>query len=185
MDSRDVGVIWCPDSRYNHGIGWGIPRQVERVMRELAGDGSVLHLFGGRARWGIRLDIDPVVRPDVIGDAYLAPFARDTFDTVVLDPPYAHVDGHSKVVLFRQAGWIARARVLWFHTHWVPAAAPLHLERAWLVRTGRSSATRCLLAFTVNPEKQRPAPTFKRGPQRRYNRWLAPQERLDFGARAL
>lgn len=170
-----VGVIWCPDSRYNQGIGWRFPHQVDEKLRQLCAGASALHLFGGRASWGIRLDIDPVVRPDVIGDAWMAPFHRDSFDVVILDPPYVHLRGVEKVALFQIACWIARHRVYWFHTHWASAAGGLTYERGWLVRTGRSAACRCLLEFSVSESKRAPGRFFTRGPGRIYNRWLGSQ----------
>ena len=68
---------------------------------------SVLQLFGGLSDFGIRLDIDPTVRPDVIGDAWVPPFKRDSFDVVIIDPPYFRLNAQEKNALFRAAGWIA------------------------------------------------------------------------------
>jgi len=72
---------------------------------------SFVHLFGGKADFGVRLDIDAAVKPDVIGDAWLPPFAKDSFDCVVLDPPYV---GEFRAMsndrirgLFRAAAWLA------------------------------------------------------------------------------
>lgn len=61
---------------------------------EITAGQSVLHLFGGQATWGRRLDIDSTLKPDVIGDAWLPPFKRDAFDVVIIDPPYAGINHH-------------------------------------------------------------------------------------------
>lgn len=54
--------------------------------------GSVLNLFAGKTKvWydEFRVDIDPEMKPDYLGDAY--EFVKTTdkkFDTVIFDPPY-------------------------------------------------------------------------------------------------
>ncbi len=145
---------------------------------------SVVHLFGGMARWGVRLDIDPIVRPDVIGDAWLPPLRRDAFDVAILDPPYAAMNQQMKQQLLRAAAWVARRHIIWFHTQWVASDARTHLEPGWLVRVGDSCNVRCIQVFAVSPDKRKPVPHFTRGPAIRYNRWLAPQMRLPLEARA-
>lgn len=49
---------------------------------------KILHPFGGKAEFGIRVDIKPEVNPDVIADAHSLPFKNGMFDVVILDPPY-------------------------------------------------------------------------------------------------
>lgn len=140
---------------------------------------TVLHLFGGRATWGVRMDIDPTVKPDVLADAWLPPFGRNSFDTVILDPPYVHLNQQMKQALLRGAGYIARRQVIWFHTMWIAAGDPLRLRRSWLVRVGDSCAVRCVQVFdVVNPDKGPPRLHFTRGPAVRYNRWLTGQREL-------
>lgn len=131
----------------------------------------MLHLFGGQATFGTRLDIDANTHPDVLGDAWLPPFARESFDVVILDPPYIRFSAQAKIALFRAAGWIARRRVIWFATEWMAAAGGLKLERAWLVRVGDNCHVRALQYFDI---VARPGPVehFKRGPAVKYNRWL-------------
>ena len=50
---------------------------------------KILHPFGGKAEFGIRCDIKADVEPDYICDAHDLPFADNTFDCVILDPPYS------------------------------------------------------------------------------------------------
>jgi len=51
---------------------------------------KILHPFGGKAEYGLRVDINPEVNPDYVGDAHdLSMFLDNTFDLVVLDPPYS------------------------------------------------------------------------------------------------
>lgn len=141
----------------------------------------VLQLFGGFSKWGVRTDIDPVTRPDVIADAWLPPFKKDAFDVVILDPPYYGINQQMKSALLRGAAYIARERVIWFHTMWVAADTALQLDRTWLVRVGDSCACRCIQEFLVRPGKRRaPVLHFTRGPAIKYNRWLAGQVGLPF-----
>ena len=135
-------------------------------------DKRVLQLFGGRSRFGLRMDIDPTTDPAVIADAWLPPFAKDSFDVVILDPPYIHLNAQMKSALFRAANWIARERVVWFSTVWCAASDGLSLEAAWLVRVGDSCAVRALQYFRIRT-KMESVNRFRRGPAMKYNRWLA------------
>jgi tRNA1(Val) A37 N6-methylase TrmN6 len=38
------------------------------------------------------MDIDPIVEPDIVADAWAPPFGKDSFDVVILDPPYNHIN---------------------------------------------------------------------------------------------
>lgn len=167
--SYPVDVLWCPNTRKN---GWSFPPAVRKHLERDCAGKTVLHLFGGLSTFGTRLDVDPATRPDVIGDAWLPPFARDSFDIVILDPPYVRFNAQLKCALFRAAGDIARERVVWFHTIWASQAYGLKTERAWLVRTGDSCHVRALQYFRVD-SKPGPVKYFTRGPAMKYNRWLA------------
>jgi hypothetical protein len=179
---RRIDVLWCPNNRHPApDDGWRFPRAVEKQLRALTEGKSVLQLFGGRSTWGVKLDIDAVTEPHVLGDAWMAPFGRDTFDVVILDPPYFHLSAEQKGHLLRQAAFIARERVIWFHTIWIYSAPELPMERAWLVRVGDDCAIRCIQVFAVCGLKDTPAPYFRRGPAVKYNRWIAGQTGLPYG----
>ena len=74
----------------------GFPLHAEiKILREIGCDPKknpsikILHPFGGKAEYGIRVDINPEVNPDYIGDAHnLTMFEDEIFDVVFLDPPY-------------------------------------------------------------------------------------------------
>ena len=177
-----VEVLWCPNPSSGRApvaarggasrTGWVFPRNVERHLLAACQGKRVLHLFGGRSRFGVRLDIDPSTGPDVVGDAWLPPFRRDSFHVVVLDPPYIRLNSQMKNALLRAAGRIAKERVVWFSTMWISAESGLSCEAAWLVRVGDNCHVRCLQYFAVR-EKREPVKRFKRGPAMKYNRWLA------------
>ena len=180
--SLPIQVLWCTRRRNSRADGWSFPPQVEKLLSEISAGKSVLHLFGGKAKFGMRLDIDPKTRPDVIGDAWLPPFGRDAFDMVILDPPYNSINQQQKLQLLMTAAWIARECVVWFHTMWLDNEGPfMRLERAWLVRVGRNCYVRALEIYRTSEAKTEPRRWFRRGPQIRYNRWLQQPQGLPFG----
>jgi hypothetical protein len=155
-----------------NGDGWRFPAQVRTLLENRYG-GDCIHLFGGKASFGIRLDIDPLVEPDVLGDAWQAPFRRDSARAVILDPPYAYVNSQMTSALMARAAWIAREEVAWFHNLWIESKiAELKLAQAWAVVLRRgSSVVRCLEIFTVAKDKRVPRDYIERGPGVRFNRW--------------
>jgi hypothetical protein len=173
-------VLWCPNGRRGgRGDGWAFPRGVEKLLRAETEGKSVLHLFGGKAQWGVRLDIDPATRPHVIGDAWLPPFAEASFDVVILDPPYNHINAQMKNALLRGAAFCSREFVVWFSTLWIAGAHGLKLERSWLVRVGDHCYVRGLQVFRVT-KRLTPTRMFTRGPAMKYNRWLMQPQGLPF-----
>lgn len=181
MSARDnIGVLWCSNQRSGRSNGWSFPPGVEKHLRQLTDGKRVLQQFGGHARWGVKLDIDPSTRPDVIGDAWLPPFGKDAFDVVILDPPYVSINQQMKQQLLRAAAYIAKEHVIWFHTMWIASDAQCRLEQSWLVRVGDSCAVRCIQVFRTPEVKPMPRMFFTRGPAIKYNRWLAGQTGLPF-----
>jgi hypothetical protein len=177
----EVQTIVCGRPPRAKANGWSFPKTVEDLLfRELAGK-TVLHLFGGMARFGTRLDIDPSTRPDVIGDAWMPPFARSSFDVVVLDPPYVRFSAQMTMALCCQAAFVAREQVIWFSTLWLDHPARLRLNKAFAVVVGRNAVMRCLQFFDVPPNKMEPMRRFSRGPAIKYNRWLHQPQGLAFG----
>ena len=78
-----------PRPRKNKYKG-GFPLHFEKKLWRLLGEpDKVLHPFGGMAEIGDRVDINPEVEPDWIGDAHDLGFIdSDVYDLVILDPPY-------------------------------------------------------------------------------------------------
>jgi hypothetical protein len=176
----EIGVLWCSNQRRKKSNGWAFPPNVAKHLRQLTEGKRVGHLFGGQAKWGIRLDIDPAVRPHVRGDAWLPPFRKNAFDVVILDPPYIAINQQMKTQLLMQASYVAAEHVIWFHTQWIAADSKVQLERAWLVRVGDSCACRCIQVFRTPATKPRPVPRFTRGPALKFNRWLDGATALPF-----
>jgi SAM-dependent methyltransferase len=49
---------------------------------------KVLHLCSGSMQTGVRVDIRPEVRPTVVCDCRNTPFPDESFDWIMVDPPY-------------------------------------------------------------------------------------------------
>ena len=175
-------TLWCPNQRAGRRNGWSYPPAVEQLLREMTTGRSVLQLFGGLSRWGTTLDIDPVTRPHVRGDAWLPPFKRDAFDVVIVDPPYTNINQQMKQLLIRGAAFVAREHVIWFHTNWIAPDSGMRRERSWLVRVGDSCACRCVIEWRVVAQnKPIPVLNFTRGPALKYRRWLTGNLGLPLG----
>jgi hypothetical protein len=176
-------TLWCANQRKGSVNRWSYPPAVEKLLRSVTAQRSVLQLFGGLSRWGVKLDIDGTTRPHVRGDAWIPPFGKDTFDVVILDPPYAGINQQMKQALIRGAAFVAREHVYWFHTNWVAPDAGLRRERSWLIRVGDSCACRCLIEWRVtNQAKVVPRLEFTRGPALKYRRWLHGNVGLPFSS---
>lgn len=83
-------IVWTlprpPVSKYKGGF----PRFFEENLVKILGyPEQILHPFGGRAEIGMRVDLDASLEPDVIADAHELPFENESFDCVILDPPYS------------------------------------------------------------------------------------------------
>lgn len=172
-----VKVLWAGTNRPRKKFGkradgWSFPPAVRELLLQFCKGRTVLHLFGGKADFGFRIDVDPATKPDLIADAWLPPFAQGSFDVVILDPPYFSIRHEEKRDLLNAAAWCAREHVIWFHNIWIAADRTLRLERGWLVRCGDQCAARVIQVFRRTPAKVLPVGRFSRGPALKYNRWL-------------
>ncbi len=70
----------------------GFPEHFEKKVLRLLGievnKYFVLHPFGGKSEYGLRVDMKSDVSPDVVADAHCLPFKDGVFNVVILDPPY-------------------------------------------------------------------------------------------------
>jgi hypothetical protein len=73
-----VEVLWCANASKGRSNRWSFPPAVEKLLRRECEGKRVLHPFGGRAKFGVRMDIDALVRPDVIADAAIAEYFSAT-----------------------------------------------------------------------------------------------------------
>jgi hypothetical protein len=169
------GVIYC-NGAGGGANGWSFPKPIERkLQREFAGL-KILQMFGGRATFGLRMDIDPTVEPDLIADAWMPPFAKNTFDVVILDPPYASFGRHFRYTLGVNAAHIARRYVVWFSSFAATSLPGCSIDRWWTVIVGNDSSVRQLAFFRPRADKRDPEKHYMRGPAMKYNRWSGGQQ---------
>lgn len=138
-------------------------------------------MFGGRSEFGVRLDIDESLRPHVVGDAWLPPFGKNSFDAVILDPPYVSFGRHYRESLGRTAAYIARDYVVWFSAYAATSMPCCSIVKWWTVIVGNDLMLRQLVFFRPRADKARPDRFWMRGPAIKYNRWLQQPQSLPFG----
>lgn len=81
--------VWILPRPRKHRYPGGFPLHFEiKLIRYLNPSELVLHPFGGMAEYGIRVDINQDVNPDILADAHHLPFKDDVFDLIICDPPY-------------------------------------------------------------------------------------------------
>jgi hypothetical protein len=83
--------VWVlPRPRPDAYVG-GFPLHFERKLMRLMGwPAKVLHPFGGLCEYGDSIDLNASTTPTWVGDAHDLHWIKDdTYDLVVLDPPYS------------------------------------------------------------------------------------------------
>lgn len=188
----DIDIFWCgnlsePRGKNGNSDKWSFPPQMERFLREQCEGLPTLQLFGGKAKFGIRLDIDAGTMPHVIGDSFLPPFKKQSFHTVIIDPPYPpymHLGVSTVRPLLMVAAWLATTRVIWFAPMWISSYRFLQLEKSYFVRVGDHCEPRMLQILRPTlPDDWRPIYQFTHGTAVKYNKWLIQPEILPFQER--
>ena len=145
-DGRQVVyAVWVVGNDYrNKTTYYGAypPRFLDRLMAlfpDMA-PADVLHVFSGSLPAGpyTRIDINPLLEPDIVGDVYDAPALfrdRQPFGLVIADPPYSDEDAvrystpmvnrlrvtQALAPVVREGGFLA-----WLDTVW-----PMHNKENW------------------------------------------------------
>lgn len=83
--------LWyLPRPRKKDKYKGGFPLHFEKRLFKLYNyPEKILHPFGGKAEYGLKVDINPEVNPDIVADAHSLPFDDNSFDFVLCDPPYS------------------------------------------------------------------------------------------------
>jgi len=64
------------------------PLWFERRIPKILGTENFIHLFSGNSTLGFKIDIKEEVSPDLVADVHKLPFADNSFDGGMADPPY-------------------------------------------------------------------------------------------------
>lgn len=134
------------------------------VLR-LGGSERVLHVCSGALgpdTRGVRVDIRPEVRPDLVADGRALPFADASFDAVLIDPPYSieyaaqlyGTDYPRPSALLREACRVLRPHRFCGIVHFlVPRPEPgLRFVEVHGVTTGCGYRIRALTVFQREPK---------------------------------
>lgn len=95
-ETQNKNIGWLlPRPKPDHYKG-GMPLYCEEWLVELAQDilqikeYTLLNLFCGMNKLGVRVDINPEVNPDILYDAHkLSEVIHTQFDIILADPPYS------------------------------------------------------------------------------------------------
>lgn len=81
---------WVHFDEFPDGGGYPIGF-VEWALKEMGCEdsSSVLHLCAGSVKTGVRVDIRPELRPDIIADCRSVPLPDSSQDFILADPPYS------------------------------------------------------------------------------------------------
>lgn len=137
--------------------GGGYPNGfVEWALETMGCDdpAKVLHVCAGSVQTGITVDIRPEKKPTVVADGRHLPFADDSFDFILLDPPYAEsyaemLYGTGKVYpkpteLVMEAARVAKlgGKIGLLHFVVPYTRRPVKIRGVWGATTGNGSAIR-------------------------------------------
>jgi len=104
------------------------PDEVTEVIQSLLIPRS-LHVCAGLSPLGdVRLDNDPNNKPDVLADANKLPFADESFESVLCDPPY-NGQFQWNHDLLKELSRVASKRIIF--QHWFIPADPDGLWKKW------------------------------------------------------
>src|ERR1700677_1461446 len=104
------------------------PDEVTEVIQSLLIPRSV-HVCAGLSPLGdVRLDNDPNNKPDVLADANKLPFADESFESVLCDPPY-NGQFQWNHDLLKELSRVASKRIIF--QHWFIPAGPDGLWKKW------------------------------------------------------
>ena len=95
-DAQNKNIAWVlPRPKPDHYKG-GMPLHAEKWLLRLAEQilqktPKILNLFCGMNTEGVRVDINPEVKPDYLHDAHKVSelFPPESFDVILADPPYS------------------------------------------------------------------------------------------------
>lgn len=146
-DGRDVlYAVWVIGNDYTNKSDYygAYPHKfLDRLLAFFPDMQSVdtLHVFSGSLPQGpyTRVDVNPMLEPDVVGDVYdVAALFRDRppFGLVIADPPYSDEDAKKYQVVMVDRGRVMRALAEVVRPGgvccWLDCVWPMHAKTQWL-----------------------------------------------------
>lgn len=129
----------------------------KKLIRLYGNPERVLHPFGGRSEFGIRTDLNPDVLPDVVADAHNLPYASESFDFVIFDPPYSDDEctrlyGTPPIKLIKCINEAVRVTktegfIALYHRLWLPRPDGTVYHKRILISPGQWHETRTCHVF--------------------------------------
>lgn len=145
-DGREVFyAVWVVGNDYHNSTryyGAYPPRFLDKLMAFFPDmtPADILHVFSGSLPAGpyTRVDVNPLLEPDVVGDVYDAPALfrdRAPFGLVVADPPYSDDDAEKYGTVMVDRGRVTRALAAVVRPGgflaWLDCVWPMHRKDRW------------------------------------------------------
>lgn len=91
---RPITDLWILARTKNHYYG-GYPEGFYWRARALLPGDHLIHLCSGKVGTDFTVDIDPETKPDLVADARSTGLESESFDAVMMDPPYSLEDAQN------------------------------------------------------------------------------------------
>lgn len=98
---QEKNIAWFLPRPKKDRYKGGMPLYAEEWLLKIAGEllekdwreMKLLNLFCGMNKYGLRIDIKPEVKPDILADAHsFSEKINDKFDVIFCDPPYSDLE---------------------------------------------------------------------------------------------
>ena len=71
-------------------LKWSWKKDTDFILLKKFKDKTILNFPCGKSRIGTRVDIDPIVAPEIIADLMNPKFKPLSYDVVICDPPFSY-----------------------------------------------------------------------------------------------
>ena len=153
--------IWAL-MRYGGTYTGSYPSGFLQRAKRLLGDGEWLHLFSGSVRGDTTFDADPSTDPTIVGQFEDGlPFEDNSFDAVLVDPPYKENVGSTRGFklpsiksILKEATRVTKPRGKVGLLHWIVPATPDGCVKYGCIGV-ITGANKRIRAFTIFEKEER------------------------------
>lgn len=113
---------------------WIWNKTVEEFVKDKI-KGKSLNVCAGKSKLGtVKLDLDPADKTIIRGDMIKLPFADESFDTVIQDPPWK-IGYYQRMKPFFECVRVCKigGRII-YNAYWIPTSKMVKLEEAHIRR---------------------------------------------------